>query len=261
MQRMYENLLNISEAAKLLGISASTLRRLEKTVEGYGLKVMYTPGGQRRYMLDEVQHLYSNQGFSGQTGFGNKSALLIRDLTIAFTDPQSQLSIEIEDQVSVTQQLIEEALSHSIPVIFSMTIYESSHQVSRLWSQKFPSLQILDRQSTWVHIHPKLADYPYDLINPTVYITDLYNSPVEDFLKGRQIDTLILAGATTSGSIRATAVEALQRGYKVVIPKEAVGDRNQTIQNITLLDLNARYADVVNADKVLKNMKPSLEST
>ncbi|ALS21975.1 isochorismatase family protein [Paenibacillus naphthalenovorans] len=80
-------------------------------------------------------------------------------------------------------------------------------------------------------------------------------------MKGRQIDTLILAGATTSGSIRATAVEALQRGYKVVIPKEAVGDRNQTIQNITLLDLNARYADVVNADKVLKNMKPSLEST
>ncbi|GAB7057092.1 MULTISPECIES: hypothetical protein [unclassified Paenibacillus] len=47
----------------------------------------------------------------------------------------------------------------------------------------------------------------------------------------------------------------------MVIPKEAVGDRNQTIQNITLLDLNARYADVVNADKVLKNMKPSLEST
>jgi maleamate amidohydrolase len=260
---MYENLLNISEAAKLLGISASTLRRLEKngSVEGYGLKVLYTPGGQRRYMLDEVQRLYSNQGFSGQIGFGKKAALLIRDLTIAFTDPQSQLSIEIEEEVSAAKQLIEEALLNNIPIIFSMTIYDSSNEMSRLWSQKFPSLQILDRQSTWVHIHPKLVDYPYDLIDPTVYITSLYNSPVEDFLKERQIDTLILAGATTGGSIRATAVEAIQKGYKVIIPKEAVGDRNQTIQNLTLLDLNARYADVMSLDTVLKSMRAiSLES-
>jgi maleamate amidohydrolase len=254
---MYENLLNISDAAKLLGVSPSTLRRLEKdgAVEGYGLKVLYTPGGQRRYMLEEVQRLYSNQGFSGQIGFGKKSALLIRDLTIAFTDPQSQLSIQIEEELTATIQLIEEALLHNIPIIFSMTIYDSSNEMSRLWSQKLPSLQILDRQSTWVNIHPKLMGYSYDMIVPTVYITSLYNSPVEEFLKERQIDTLILAGTTTGGSIRATAVEAIQKGYRVIIPKEAVGDRNPTIHNLTLLDLNARYADVMNLDSVLKNIK------
>jgi maleamate amidohydrolase len=258
---MYENLLNISEAAKLLGVSASTLRRLEKdgSVDGYGLKVLYTPGGQRRYMLDEVQRLYSNQGFSGQIGFGKKSALLIRDLTIAFTDPQSQLSIEIKEELTATKQLIEEALLHNIPIIFSMTIYDSTNEISRLWSQKFPSLQILDRQSSWVNIHPNLMDYSYDMINPTVYVTSLYNSPVEALLKERQIDTLILAGTTTGGSIRATAVEALQKGYRVIVPKEAVGDRNPTIHNLTLLDLNARYADVMSLDSVLKNMKPLTE--
>lgn len=258
---MYENLLNISEAAKLLGISPSTLRRLEKNgaVEGYDLKVLYTPGGQRRYILDEVQQLYSNQGFSGQIGFGKKSALLIRDLTVAFTDPHSLLSIKMEEVVSATRLLIEEALLHKIPIIFSTTIYDSSNEASRLWCQKFPSLQILDRNSTWVNIHPNLSEYSYDIINPTVYITDLYNSLVADFLELKQIDTLILAGATTSGSIRATAVEAIQKGYRVIVPKEAVGDRNQTIQNLTLVDLNARYADVMSLDKVLKGMKTIAE--
>src|ERR1700730_1437270 len=93
---MFENLLNISDAAKLLGVSPSTLRRLEKNgnIEEYGLKVIYTPGGQRRYIQDDIQQLYSNQGFSEQIGFGEKPAVLIRDLTIAFTDPHSQLSIK-----------------------------------------------------------------------------------------------------------------------------------------------------------------------
>jgi nicotinamidase-related amidase len=255
---MFENLLNISDAAKLLGVSPSTLRRMEKTgnIEEYGLKVIYTPGGQRRYILDEVQQLFSNQGFSGQIGFGTKPALLIRDFTIAFTEPHSQLAIKMDHQITATQQLIEQALNDKIPIIFSKTIYETKNKVSRLWCEKFPSLQILDRESTWVNIHPDLSDYAYDLINATVYISSLYDDQVDDFLRDRQIDTLILAGTTTSGSIRATAVDALQRGYRVIIPKEAVGDRNQTLQNSTLVDLNARYADVMNLDKVLKGMKP-----
>jgi len=256
---MYENLLNISEASKLLGVSPSTLRRLEKNgyIEEYGLKVIYTPGGQRRYILDEIQQLYSNQGFSGQIGFGDKVALLIRDLTNGFTDPHSQLSIQLENQFSSVKKLIEVAFDHKMPIIFSKTVYEPDNKVSRLWSEKFPSLQILDHQSTWTQIHPEFRDYPYDLINPTAYITDLYNNEVNDFLQTRQIDTIILAGATTSGSIRATAVEALQKGYRVIIPKEAVGDRNQTLQNSTLLDLNARYADVISLDKTIKGMKRS----
>ncbi|SMQ81520.1 Nicotinamidase-related amidase [Bacillus sp. OV166] len=254
---MFENLLTISDAAKLLGVSPSTLRRLEKNgnIEEYGLKVIYTPGGQRRYILDEVQQLYSNQGFSGQTGFGIKPALLIRDLTIAFTESHSQLSIKMDNQIAATQQLIEEALTDKIPIIFSKTIYESENKVSRLWCEKFPSLQILDRESTWVNLHPDLADYPYDMVNATVYISTLYDNQVDDYLQKREIDTVILAGTTTSGSIRATAVDALQRGYRVIIPKEAVGDRNQTLQNSTLVDLNARYADVMNLEKVLKGMK------
>ncbi|MBP1157503.1 MULTISPECIES: isochorismatase family protein [unclassified Paenibacillus] len=249
-------LLNISDAAKLLGISASTLRRIEQdgVVEGYGLKVIYTPGGQRRYLLDEIQQLYTQQGFSGQIGFGNKPALLIRDLTLAFTDPNSKLSIQLNEQIEATKKLVTASIANHIPVIFSKTIYDPANKFSLLWGQKFPSLHVLDRNSAWVKTHPDLDNFTYDLVNTTVHITDYYCSPVEEFLKQREIDTVILAGTTTSGSIRATAVESLERGYHVIVAEEAVGDRTETIQNTALLDLNARYADVVNVDRIIKYM-------
>ncbi|MFM1653332.1 isochorismatase family protein [Brevibacillus sp. B_LB10_24] len=247
-------LLNISEAAKLLGISASTLRRLEHdgVVEGYGLSVIYTPGGQRRYILDEIQHLYSQQGFSGQIGFGGKPAVLVRDMTLAFTDPNSKLSIQLNGQIEAVTQLVKTALANHFPVVFSKTIYDSADKFSQLWGQKFPSIQLLDRNTAWVKIHPTLDEFTYDMVNATTYINDFYCSPLDEFLQQREIDTVILAGTTTSGSIRANAVEALQRGYRVIIPEEAVGDRSESIQRATLLDLHARYADVMTLEKVLK---------
>lgn len=253
---MYSKLLSIADAAKLLGVSASTLRRLERNgvVEGYGLKVIYTPGGQRRYILDEIQELFTRTGFSGKVGFGKKAALLIRDLTIGFTDSNSKLSIEHNKQIETTKYIAEVAMNNGIPIVFSRTIYDPTYQASFLWGEKFPSLQVLKKNSTWIDIHPELADIHFDLENSTIYITDFYRSSVDEFLKSKNIDTIILAGATTSGSIRATAVEGVQRGYHVIIPEEAVGDRTEALQRTTLLDLNARYADVVNAKYVIEEI-------
>jgi maleamate amidohydrolase len=192
-----------------------------------------------------------NQGFSGRVDFGEKPALLIRDFTVAFLEPHSTFSIEREKQVEVTKNLIESAQEHRIPVIFSITVYDSGVAASRLWCKKFPSLQILIPDSPWVQMIPELEHYHFDLINKTPYVTDFYKSPIPSFLSEHQIDTIVLAGATTSGSIRATAVDALQQGYHVIVAKEAVGDRNNSLQTSTLLDLNARYADVVLANQIL----------
>ena len=157
---MYNKLLTISEAAKMLGVSASTLRRMERdgVVEGYGLKVIYTPGGQRRYILDEIQHLFSQQGFSGQIGFGRRPAVMIRDLTRAFTDANSRLSIELQGQIEAAGTLVNTAKKLGIPVIFSRTVYDPSHYFSQMWGKKFPSLQALQLDSEWVQIHPDLKD-------------------------------------------------------------------------------------------------------
>lgn len=253
---MYDKLLNVSEAAKFLGVSPSTLRRLEKdgVVEGYGLKVIYTPGGQRRYIYDEIQQLYTNPGFSGKLGMGEKPALLVRDLTFGFFEPHSPLSIQVEKQVETIKQLIELCKEKNIPVILNKTVYKTNVSVKTLWSKKFPAIEMLKEDSHWIQTIPELNDYKYDQINMTPYITDFYGSPLDDFLKSNDIDTLILSGVTTSGSIRATAVDGLQRGYRILIPKEGVGDRNNSLQTTTLIDLNARYADVMNTNEITSSI-------
>ncbi|MGJ9385742.1 isochorismatase family protein [Salipaludibacillus sp. CF4.18] len=254
---MFDKLMTISEAAKMLGVSASTLRRMEKggIVEGYGVKVIYTPGGQRRYIFDEIKHLYAQQGFSGRLGFGKKPAILIRDLTKAFTNSNSKLSIDHHQVIDSALLIIRSAKKYNIPVVFSKTIYIEDDEFSNLWGRKFPSLKILEKESEWTKVHDSLLGETFDLMNNTVYINDFFNSPVNDFLKEKNIDTVILIGTTTSGSIRSTAIEAFQHGYRVAIPEEAVGDRNQSIQNATLIDLNARYADIINIDETIKYFK------
>ena len=256
---MNKKYLTVSEAAKLLGISASTLRRMEQdgVVKGYGLRVIYTPGGQRRYIVDEVEYVYSQQGFSGRLGFGKKPALLIRDMTRAFTDPNSRLAIELKGQIEAVGRLAETANLLGIPVFFTKTVFDPNNRFSVLWGRKFPSLKVLDPGGSWGEIHKTLAGYVYSMVYETPYVTDFFNSPMEATLRQHQVDTVILAGATTSGSIRATAVEAFQRGFHVIIPEEAVGDRSEAIQHFTLLDLNARYADVVHLSETLEYMRQS----
>lgn len=250
---MYDEMLNISEVAKMLGVSPSTLRRLEKDgiVEGYGLRVIYTPGGQRRYVLEEVQNLYNGNGFSGEIGFGKKPLLLIRDLTVAFTMSYSHLVCHLDNQVEVALKLIDEAEKNGIPVVFSRTVYNPENKASVLWGKKFPNIQLLDENSNWVKVHPKLSEKNFDYIHNSYYISDFHNEKFREYLRGKDIDTIVLAGATTSGSIRATAVDALQYNYRVTIPRESVADRSIAIQNFTLMDLNARYADVVNNKSVI----------
>lgn len=253
---MVQRLLNISQAAKLLGVSSSTLRRLEKNgvVEGYGLKVIYTPGGQRRYLLDEIQQLFTREGFSGQLGFGKKPVLLLRDLVVAFMDPNSRLAVQVENQIVSCKKLIEVCLEKGISVVFTRTVFDPNNQASMMWAKKFPSLGVLN-DPRWTDIHPELSSYPYSLVIDTPYVTDFYNSPLDTFLSEQEVDTVILAGVTTSGSIRANAIDAIQRGFRVIIPQEAVGDRNQSLQATTLLDLNARYADVMEVTRVIENMQ------
>ncbi|XID91873.1 isochorismatase family protein [Paenibacillaceae bacterium WGS1546] len=254
---MNDRFLTVSEAAKLLGISASTLRRMEQdgVVKGYGLKVIYTPGGQRRYMMNEVQYVYAQQGFSGRLGSGTRPAVLVRDLTQAFTDPNSKLSIELKGQIEAVAQLVRTANEMRVPVVFTKTIYDPECRFSQLWGRKFPYLQVLEPGGAWGEIHEELSRLRYDLVHETAYVNDFHHSPVEELLRREGTDTVILAGATTSGSIRATAVEAFQKEFHVMIPEEAVGDRSDAIQNFTLLDLNARYADVVSMSETLTYLK------
>lgn len=112
-----------------------------------------------------------------------------------------------------------------------------------------------------MQLHPDSSDKTFDFVNKHVYISDFHDQNFLNYIKEHNIDTLILAGTTTSGSIRATAVDALQHNIRVVIPREAVLNRSIAIQNFTLMDLNARYADIVNVESIYSFFKELREKS
>lgn len=253
---MYDRLLGITEAARQLGISPSTMRRLEESgkLSSHGLQVIYTPGGQRRYLFNQTAHLYDREGFSDALGFGSRPVLLIRDMTMGFCEPGSPWAMEMEAQVESIQALIQVMKEKGFPVIFTYTQYDPNHSFSRLWQKKFHLIERLIPGSKWVEPHPELSKYTYDLMYGTYYISDFHGGVLSSWLDARGIDTVILAGATTAGSIRANAVDAFQTERRVIVPREAVGDRTRLLHSVTLIDLNGRYADVLSLAQTLTSI-------
>ena len=249
---MYDKLLTVSDAAKLLGISASTLRRLEENgeVKTYGLKVVYTPGGQRRYLADEIQRVFTQTGFAHKIGFGTKAAILVRDVTYADMDSGSTLAIDTPFDKEGLRRLLTIAALRGLPTVFTRTIYRPEHPFSWLWGKKYPFITTLTEDAYLNQIDEALMNSSFSRNHSTCYVSDFYGNDMESWLKQQDIDTIILGGATASGSIRATAIEAFQMGFHVMVPREVVGDRSQSLLDFTLLDLNARYADVLSLQEV-----------
>ena len=84
------------------------------------------------------------------------------------------------------------------------------------------------------------------------WASGFFKTDLHERLQAAKADSLVVTGLTTSGCVRATAVDGLQYDYKVVIPTEAVGDRNEDAHRANLFDLNAKYADVLDLKKVLE---------
>src|SRR6185437_2011984 len=88
-----------------------------------------------------------------------------------------------------------------------------------------------------------------------LFASAFYGTPLASLLAAQQVDGLIVTGASTSGCVRATAVDALQHGYRVVVPREAVGDRNAEAHEANLYDIDAKYGDVLPVADVLEHLE------
>lgn len=254
--------ITIAEASKKLGISPSTLRRLEKNgqVEGYGLNVFYTPGGQRRYVYNEIKHAYEKWGQFGKIGFGKKPCIIVRDLIRYFTDPTSKAGYDMDVVVEQTKVLLNFAAKMKIPLVFAVTIYDPDNNISNLWARKIETNLLLKQGSVWIEVDPRINHFEFNKVIYSPYISPFFKSDLSDWLSEQEIDTVIITGNSTSGCVKVTAIDSLQNGFHTIIPKEAVGDRSITEHQMALLQLDVKYADVLSLPEVLAYLNKIEES-
>jgi maleamate amidohydrolase len=195
------------------------------------------------------------EGFHGRAGFGRRPALIVVDVNLAFTDPRSPLACDLGDVVAAIERLLDETRVAGLPVVFTTVAYDdAAKRTAAPFIDKVPALLTLEAGSRWVEIDPRVSPRPGEPVLNKLFASAFFGTPLASFLAAAGCDSLVVTGASTSGCVRATVVDALQHGYRPVVPREAVGDRNPAAHDANLYDMDAKYADVVSLDETLAHL-------
>jgi nicotinamidase-related amidase len=198
--------------------------------------------------------MQSQPGFAGTLGFGQHPALLVIDFVNAYVTPGSPLYAApgVPDAVAATRPLLNAARQHGLPVIYTNVTFAPDGRDGGMFVRKVPALLHLTADSPLSRIVDDLAPFPDETVINKKYASAFFGTPLASLLISHGIDTIILTGCSTSGCIRATAVDGMQYGFRVVVPRECVGDRNITVHEANLFDIQAKYGDVVSCGDVLR---------
>jgi nicotinamidase-related amidase len=197
-----------------------------------------------------------HEGFHGRAGFGDKPALLVVDVSVGFTDDQSPLACALDDVVLAIDRLLREFRKAEFPVVYTTVSYSEGDKVAAAaFLDKIPALLTLEAGSRWVEIDPRIAPLAHEPVLNKLFASAFFGTPLASLLASAGCDSVVVTGASTSGCVRATAVDALQHGYRPVVPREAVGDRNPAAHEANLYDIDTKYGDVVGVDDVVAHLE------
>lgn len=189
--------------------------------------------------------LYRSRGLGSRVGFGSRPAVIVVDYIVGFTDPKSPLAGDFSRELRATKSLLNAMRRRGAPVFFTTTAYDKAMTEAGVFVRKVPSLSVLQRGSRWVEIDPSLKRRLAELVIEKQYASAFFGTPLASTLHAQGVDTLIVTGCTTSGCVRATAVDGLQHGLRVIVPRECVGDRAPGPHEANLIDIDGKYGDVM----------------
>lgn len=199
---------------------------------------------------------FAERGFGQRIGFGERPVLIIIDMLKAFTDPGAPLGANLDPQLTAIDRLLRAAHARSRPVIFSSVRYdESDARDAGIWARKMKGVTSLQADGKGWELDPRLDFRNGDILLYKKYASCFFGTDLVPKLLTKGVDTLIITGCTTSGCVRATAVDACQNGFRPVVVREAVGDRSAAAHAQSLFDLDAKYADVVGIEDALSYLE------
>jgi len=208
---------------------------------------------------EEARRVYAAARLGEKVTLGERPGVLVVDFSCGFTDPECALGSDLTDEVEATKRLLDAARARGLPVVFTTIGFEESLTDGGLWLQKVPSLGALQLGGRWVEIDPRLERRPDETVIVKKGASAFFGTNLVAVLNALRVDTVVLCGATTSGCVRATAIDLLQNGWPTVVPRECVGDRALAPHEANLFDIQAKYADVVSLDEALAYVEAAPE--
>jgi maleamate amidohydrolase len=200
---------------------------------------------------EAAKEVYARAGLGASVTLGSRPCVLVIDLSCGFTDPDCALGSDLTPQVEATRRLLDAARARGLPAVFTTIGFDASLKDGGLWLQKVPTLGDLQMGGRWVEIDERLGRREDETVIVKKGASGFFGTNLASVLVTQGVDTVILCGATTSGCVRATAIDLLQWGWPTLVPRECVGDRAQAPHDANLFDIQAKYADVVSVDDAI----------
>jgi len=189
-----------------------------------------------------------------QLGLIGTPGLLLIDMIEGFTDPACPLGSESDRAVAAASQLLALFRQQQWPVFFTTVLYRDPSQ-ARVFRQRVPALNVLTPDSRWVQVDSRLAPAKGEQVIEKQWASGFFKTDLAEQLDIAGVKSLVLVGLTTSGCVRATAVDALQHEYPTVVVEDAVGDRNLQAHRANLFDMHAKYVDVQSLEITLAELR------
>lgn len=204
--------------------------------------------GDRRIAL---QDLYAQRGIGNRIEPGQRPAFLVVDFINGFTDPAYACGADCDAAVAATATLLAAARIAETPVIFSTIVFDPARASSSVWLAKMPAMKCLTPGSSAVEVDRRLTMQDTDILLTKTATSCFTGTDLSTVLVQMGVDTLVIAGATTSGCVRASAVDGCMSGLRVFVPRDCVADRASGPHEASLFDIQAKYGEVIDLDTAI----------
>ena len=197
------------------------------------------------------EQTYANAGFGRAAPRGTRPGIIVVDFSYGFTDRQYPTASDAREQMANTRRICDALRERGSPVIFSTIAYHPGELDKLPWLKKATGMAALIDGTRLVEIDAATGIQPQDALVKKKGASSFFGSTLGALLTGAGVDTLIVAGATTSGCVRATVVDAVQSGFNVLVPRDCCADRAQAPHDANLYDMQQKYADVTDTADIL----------
>ncbi|PPC78768.1 isochorismatase [Pokkaliibacter plantistimulans] len=193
--------------------------------------------------------------WDSRIGFGNKAALIVIDFMQGYTTEGSPLFAPgVVTAVAESVELLAQARALGTPVMHTNIRYQPGFADGGIWVKKAPVMKAMVAGNPLAEFCPEMLPLSSELVFTKQYASSFFGTSLAATLVAQGVDTVVLIGCSTSGCIRATAVDAVQHGFRTIVVRECVGDRHPGPHEANLFDIDSKYGDVISKSEAMAKL-------